>query len=117
MLYTINRISHDPGRTHCVQGVKKHEVAKLAQEKRIISGGFGSYVVQDPAKTFVTFSDEDGRHYKVDVFYPLKAATDGRRFTEKFMNDLNSKIENLEFEVNEGGNLEDSLMQELKKVI
>lgn len=117
MIYTINRISHEPGKTHCVQGVKKHEVPKLAREKKIIRGGFGSYLVQDPTRTFVSFSDENGKKYKIDVFTPLKEATDGRRFTEKYMQTLNSKIENLEFEVSEGDNLEDSLMQELKKVI
>ena len=117
MIFTINRITHEIGKTHCVQGVKKDEVSKLAREKKIIRGGFGSYLVQDPTRTFVSFSDENGKKYKIDVFVPLKEATDGRRFTEKYIQTLNSKIENLEFEVSEGGSLEDSLMQELKKVI
>lgn len=115
MIFTINRITHEPGKTHCVQGVKKHEVPKLARKKHILSGGFGSYRVKDPSKTFVSFKDENGKNYRIDVFSPLKEATDGRRFTEKYMQTLNSKIENVEFEVAEGDNLKDCLMQELKK--
>ena len=117
MKYTINNICHHPGNPSVKQGIKKHQYAKFARKNHVVGGSNGSYVVIGKSETIVSISDENGKTHFIDVYYPLKDMTDGKKFTNKFIDTLNSKIENVEFEVKEGETLKDTLNETLKKAI
>lgn len=77
----------------------------------------GTYVTLDSGKTIVSISDENGKKYRFDVYSPLKDMSDYKTFTNKFISGINSKIENCEFEVNEGESISENLNKILKKAL
>lgn len=117
MKYTINNICHYPGAVHLKQGIKKYQYSKFAAKNRVVGGSNGSYLVAEKSETIVNMADENGKNHSIDVYYSLKDITNGRRFTGRFIDDLNSKIENVEFEVKEGETIKDNLNKILKKAI
>jgi len=100
MKYTIIEIEHEKSEATVIQGVKEKDFAKFKRNNRIFAGGCGSYVTDGiPASTYVTIQPEKGKSFKIDAIDDLKQITNNRRFTQKFISNLNKDLGGKSFNV------------------
>lgn len=117
MQYTINSIDHIPGTPQFRQGIKKSDFQKFKNNNKILGGSNGSYRTITHAETIVTICDENGRLHSVDVYHSLKDISNGRKFSDDFMDKIRSKIVDCNFEVNKGESVKETLNQVLKNAL
>lgn len=114
MQFTVTDIIHTPGTTMIKQGIKKKDFYKFKRNNHILAGGCGSYRTVTDSSTKVFIEDESGKPYCFDMKDELKEIYENRNFTQKFINDLKSELDNKSFEVEPGDNLKNNLCEFFK---
>ncbi len=109
MIYTIISIKHTSGEPSLHQGIKKQDLKKFSKNHHIIGGSNGSYITLSQAVTNLSIRNQNGNISNIDIYRDLKELTDNRKFTKKFINELNQNLSGMTFEVKAG--------DDLKKVI
>lgn len=110
MKYTIIDIEHFKSEASVVRGIKERDFKKFSQNHKVYAGSNGSYVTAGvPAFTNVKLKDENGEHFTINAIDELKDITDNRRFTEKFISQLNTKLSGKTFEVEKNDDFRSSL--------
>ena len=92
----FEKLTKIPGTSNVVQGVKNGRVPTGA-----VAGGNGSFVVAERAKLILAVKDEAGCIVTKDIYLDVKDYT-SRRVTDKFCLELEAKMQNFEFVVENG---------------
>lgn len=112
MIYTIDKIKHVPGDVTHKQGISKKNYTNFKNHNHIIGGSNGSFVTISNSQTTIYTTDENNNKYSSDIYIMLKRITGGKRFSKKFISELNEKLNNKKISVEKAESF-DAKLEEL----